>query len=424
MTSALLISSVIGIFFNAYISQKIGAEGMGIYGLVMTVYIFCATFSTSGITLAVTRSVTDFLTLGRESEAKKAVEISAAAGIVISGITAAALFIFSEEIGNGFLKDGRTVLSIKVLSLSLPFMSVSACFRGYFLAVRKVIRSSGEQLFEQLVKIIICINIIPSFCERGLEYACCAAAIGTAGSEAASCVYSAVLYFTDVGRYRLKRKKSASVVRKLVSVGLPVTGSSCLRSGLSMFENTLIPSGLRRFGMSSERSLSEYGIITGMALPILSFPYVFLSAFSMLIIPEMSEALAEKNGKRISRMAKKVLTATFFFVVPVTAFFFVFADRLGELLYGRSDVGFYVRILAMTVPFSYLDHVVDGMLKGLDQQLHYFAYNIIDSTVRVILAVFLIPRFGIKAIIVIMFVSAILNSTLSTYRLIKVTIFK
>ena len=91
------------------------------------------------------------------------------------------------------------------------------------------------------------------------------------------------------------------------------------------------------------------------------------------------------------------------------------------LLYKRDDVGVYIKILALTVPFSYLDCVVDGMLKGLNQQIYYFVYNIIDSSIRVILTLILIPRLGVKAVIIIMFVSVILNSVLSTQRLLSIT---
>ena len=52
--AALLMRSV-SLLFNAYVSQKIGAEGMGLFSLIMSVYGFAVTFATSGINLAVTR---------------------------------------------------------------------------------------------------------------------------------------------------------------------------------------------------------------------------------------------------------------------------------------------------------------------------------------------------------------------------------
>lgn len=420
MTAALFITRVIGVVFNIYISSRIGAEGIGIYRLACTVYIFASTFATSGITLAVTRLVTDSVAQKQYGAVKRIVTICVVTAIILSCTVGILLFSFSKQVGIGFLGDARTVLSLKVLSFSLPFMAISASLRGYFIAMRAVIKTTSEQLLEQIIEIAVCFCIITPFSEKGLSYACCAVAVGTAVSEAASCLYSAILYVLDIRKYPAKPEKSKGTIRSLVSIGLPVTGSSCLRSGLSMIENALIPSGLQKYGFSSGRALEEYGVITGMALPVLMFPSVFLSSFSTLMIPEMSEAKANNRVKGISHMAKKVLKATFLFIIPTTVAFLLFADELGFLLYKRDDVGMYIKILALTVPFSYLDHVVDGMLKGLNQQLHYFTYNIIDSTIRVILALILIPLLGIKAIIIIMFVSAILNSTLSTYRLIKV----
>lgn len=420
MTTTLLITQIAAIFFNIYISSKIGAEGMGIYRLVITVYAFSATFATSGITLSVTRLVTDFLTFKRCGEAKHAVAVCMAVGVGLSCAVGTLLFAFSNKIGVDFLGDARTVLSLKVLAFSLPFMAVSACFRGYFLAVRSVLKSASEQLFEQIVQIFVCISIITSFAEKGLEYACCAVAVGTTLSELASCIYSAVLYLADISKYKVKSKRFNGIFRKLTEIGLPVMGSSCLRSGLSMIENTLIPTGLQRYGYSASKALGEYGIIMGMAMPVLMFPIVFLAPISSLIIPEMSEARASNRTAGISRMARKILTAAVLFIIPTTVIFLIFGDELGSFLYKRDDVGVYIRILALTVPFSYLDCVVDGMLKGLNQQIYYFTYNIIDSTVRVILALVLIPKIGVKAIIIIMFVSVILNSTLSIRRLLSV----
>ena len=420
MMTALLITQIAAIYFNTYISSVIGAEGMGIYRLVITVYAFSATFATSGITLAVTRLVTDSLAFKRFGEAKRAVAVCMAVGVGLSCSVGGVLFTFSDKIGVGFLGDARTVLSLRVLSFSLPFMAVSACFRGYFLAVRSVLKSASEQLFEQIVQIFVCVSIITPFCKKGLDYACCAVAIGTTVSEIASCIYSAVLYFIDISKYKTKSKKFDGVFRRLAEIGLPVMGSSCLRSGLSMIENSLIPTGLQRYGFTPTKALGEYGIIMGMAMPVLMFPIVFLAPISSLIIPEMSEARACDSTSGISRMAKKILTATVLFIIPTTIVFLIFGDDVAKLLYKRDDVGIYIRILSLTLPFSYLDCVVDGMLKGLNQQIYYFTYNIIDSSIRVILALILIPRLGVKAIVIIMFVSVILNSTLSTHRLLSV----
>ena len=63
--SALLLGAVsvfmrtVSVVFNAYIAANIGADGMGLFSLINSVYIFAVTLAGSGINLAVTRLVTE-----------------------------------------------------------------------------------------------------------------------------------------------------------------------------------------------------------------------------------------------------------------------------------------------------------------------------------------------------------------------------
>ena len=56
------------LFFNAFVTRTVGAEGVGLYTVVMTVYNFAVTFATSGISLTVTRLVAEAEGEGRERD--------------------------------------------------------------------------------------------------------------------------------------------------------------------------------------------------------------------------------------------------------------------------------------------------------------------------------------------------------------------
>ena len=51
----------IGMYFNVYISNEIGAEAMGVYALITGIYGLGITLATSGINLAVTRLISKSL---------------------------------------------------------------------------------------------------------------------------------------------------------------------------------------------------------------------------------------------------------------------------------------------------------------------------------------------------------------------------
>lgn len=421
MTGTALLTRTLGMAFRVYMSNTIGSGGIGLYQLICSIYYFCVTFSTSGITLIATRTVTECFARGEREKGRRFTTLCLYSSIALSCACAVLLYIFSNQICAELLGDIRASLSLRIMSLGLPFLAVSACFRGYFYARRKAYITAGEQLLEQISEIVIFVCLTGLLAPKGIEYACCAVAFGATGAEFLSFIYTFYLYRRDVKRLCLKKTSGIGFAAKALSIGVPVTLSSTVRNGLSAAENMLIPKGLTRYGHSVDNSLSKYGIIAGMAMPLLTFPSAFLLSFSTLMIPELTDAAATLRKTSIKHMTEKVLRFAFLFSAPAAAIFFFFADRIGAALFSETEVIPYICVLAPIVPLFYLDSVIDGMLKGLNEQLHYLAYNIIDSAARVALITVLLPIFGIRGLIVVYFVSGILNTGLSLLRLIKVT---
>ena len=67
LTITSFLMSGIGVWFSLYLTNKIGAEMMGVYQLIMSVYSFGVTLATSGINLAATRQIAE--ALGKNSRA-------------------------------------------------------------------------------------------------------------------------------------------------------------------------------------------------------------------------------------------------------------------------------------------------------------------------------------------------------------------
>lgn len=423
LTAFSLLARTIAMSFRVYLAGQIGAEGIGLYQLICTIFFFTSTFAVSGISLTVTRLVTDELAKGNEDCARAVTARCFALSLGMSFLAAAVLFFGAPGFA-ALLKDERVILPLRFLAPALPFMAVSACFRGYFYAVRKVLKTASEQLLEQVVEIGVFALLAGWLVPKGIGWACCALVIGTTLAEVVSCFYSYWLYRLEVGRKRGKARPMPGLFKKICSICLPVTASSCLRSGLSMVENMLIPAGLKRNGETYESSLQGYGMLTGMVMPVITFPSAFLTSFSLLLIPELSEANAKHHKRNIQHVTTRVFQLTLHFAIPITGVFLFFANDFSRLIYGDTASAKYIALMALVIPLMYLDHVADGMLKGLGEQLSYLSYNMIDSCIRVVLIIFLLPVCGLWGLIIVIFVSEILNSTLSIARLVKVAKLK
>lgn len=219
--------------------------------------------------------------------------------------------------------------------------------------------------------------------------------------------------------HRIQKKRG--ILRRLLDIAAPITAGRYLNSGLRTIENILVPQKLTAFGGTTQTSLEQFGMLKGMALPLLFFPSSFLSSVSTLLIPELSEAHTLGEKQKVNRAVKKALRVTLLMSIWLSGLFTIFAYDFGEILYSSPDVGFLLRVLAPLMPIMYLESIVDGMLKGLNQQMSSLFYNILDSATRILLIVALVPRKGMAGFLFIMILSNLLTSYLNLQRLLKVT---
>lgn len=421
LTIGSVILRLIGVSFNVYLSNKIGAEGMGLFQLVFVVYGMASTVATSGIYLAVTRLVAEGIGVGSYAAANDAMKKCMTYGVIVSSVASAALFCFAKPIGVTVLQDARAVPSLRILAAALPFMAFSSSLRGYFFAIRNVVKSTSSQILEQLIRIVIVTAGLVVAAPKGMTYACCAIALGSVGGEGLAFCYTLFLYLQDRRRHQFIPRRERGTTKKVLSITIPVALSSYLKSALVTIENILIPRGFKKYGASGSGALAQYGMMEGMVMPILTFPAAFLTSFSSLLVPEIAEARARGNFHQINRLASKVFQLTMLFSIPLTALFLCFSHELGEAIYQSEEAGDLLTLLAPLVPLMYLDNVADAMLKGMDEQVSVLRYSIADSSVSVLLIWTLIPLWGVNGYICVLFVSTFVNASLSINRMMQVT---
>ena len=88
LTVTAIILRTAGMLLRIYLSQTIGAEGMGLYQLIISIYMLASTFASSGLSTAVTRLVTDELVCGDRRSVRRvirrAIELTLISGAIIT----------------------------------------------------------------------------------------------------------------------------------------------------------------------------------------------------------------------------------------------------------------------------------------------------------------------------------------------------
>ena len=419
MTVTSLLLRTLGIVFRVFISGRVGAEGMGLYQLVFSVYVLGTTFAAAGIVTAVTRLVAEQIARGTPANVSRVMRLSMVLCILIGTVSAAVLYFGAPTIG-GWVGDTRTVPAIAVSGLALPFIGIANCVKGYFMARRRAMPPCISQIFEQAVRIGGILWMLAAAGDCSLTEACLIIIVGDAISETAACLFLLVAYRLDRSKLNVHRTATLpyrTLLRTMLGIATPLTAGRYLSTTLRTVENILVPARLTLFTRSDALSLEQFGAVKGMALPLLFFPAAFLVTVSGLLVPELSDAHALGQKRQVTRLTEQAMHITCIGSVLIGCLFTVLGRLLGLLLYGDETVGLLLQILGPLTPVMYLDSVATGMLKGINEQVHSLWYSVADSAVRITLIWLLLPRFGITGFLFVMLISNLLTCILSTHRL-------
>lgn len=420
--TALLINTIT-FSFNIYISNKIGTEAVGVFSLVMSVYVLAITIASSGVNLATMKIISEKLANESNCNLKK-ISTQCLKISFFLGLAGCILFIFlSKPISVYWLHNKVSPITIRFIAIALPFISMSSSINGYFCAVRKMYKSAFSQVLETIIKILAIIFLLKIFINKGVEYVCLSLIVGDFISEAISFFYLYFIYTLDINKLSTYRFNT-SCIKRFFSICTPVAITSYIKSGLSTLKQMLIPIKLEQGGNSCSDALSQYGIINGMTMPIFMFPSVFIGSFSNLLVPEITYFYEKREFNKINKIISIIFKIAMCFAFCVFGIFINFSYEISSFVYNNLNISFFLKLLCPIVLFIYLDNIIDCILKGLNKQVGIMLCNILDLFASISFICILLPTKGIIGYVYVIFISEILNFSISLFQLYKTTHFE
>ena len=389
-----LIMSTVGIFFRTYVSNRVGAEVLGLLQLVLSVYYPACTLASSGVYVASTRLCAEALAR-KDRSVKKILNNCLLYGILFGAGTFVLLFFGAEGIARHWLHCPQAETPLKILAFALPFLSAANSLQGFFLSLRKATYSTILQVTEDLSKIGGTVLLFTLFLDRGPNAALCALVAGMALGEISSCIFGYWLYLKKASSLNNPNTPAKNLFSEVAKIALPCAFSAYIRSGIGMVEGILVPQGLKASGLTQEQALSAIGKLEGMAIPVILFPAALLAVVSKLLVPEITaeNAIGHKDDNK--KTTESVLQWTLTYAMFVCVFVLLFGKELGLALYSDGTCGTYIMLLAPIVPILYCDRVTDGIMKGYNRQLDTMKINLAESILQTAGALFILPHTGI-----------------------------
>lgn len=265
-----LVLRVLGMGFRVVLSAYLGSEGMGLYQLILAVYMVFVSLATAGINVASARLAAQSLARGRGMAAT--LHDLCGTALLFGCMAMMLQVLLAEPAARFLLHDTRAILALQILAPSLPFMAAAGAVRGCFLAARRVHPNVIAQLIEQLVRMAIAIAALRALARWGAGYGCAAVVLGNTISEGVSCTLM-FAFAAKTPEFARRRDEPLQpyTQKELYAIVLPVEGSRLLASGLQAVESSLIPYTLALYTGSRADAMAQYGSLKGMALPLSRF---------------------------------------------------------------------------------------------------------------------------------------------------------
>lgn len=435
LTATGFLSRIIGFFYRIYLARLFGEEGMGIYQLLNPVLSLAFSLTAAGYQTAISKLVAErtalmlsALTGPQTGKAPKepfknrnsggalqplfaGLSISLPLSLLCNGV----IYVFADPIADSLLGEPRTAMMLRILSFSIPLSAVHSCINGYFYGIKKAGIPAGAQLLEQIAR-VGCVYIVSShILSLGRKPSISVAVLGLTVGEffsmlmtiAAVCprhgkalprkaaAPSAALPLPPQGLSPFRKGSGESLARKLLAMALPLTANRIVLNLLLSVESVSIPARLRMYGYDNATALSVYGVLTGMAMPLIFFPNALTNSVSVMLLPIISESYALGDLGKVRSAALRTVKYCGMLGAACMLVFLFLGQWMGNFLFDSALAGHFITTLGFICPFLYLDTTLSSILQGLGMAAHIFVMNVLSLLIRLGFVFWAVPACGI-----------------------------
>jgi len=369
--------SLIGFIFRILLARFAGAEGMGVYRLALPVSSILISLSISGVRVAVTRFSADFSVKNDLRSVCILVRTSCAIFMAIFFAAAFPAFIFRSFIADKLLGDIRTEGALLVTLFVVFFSGFEAIFESLFLGMRKTSYTAASNFLEQISKVFIVLGLLYLY-GRPQDHALTASliALGGALSEIPVLIWLFSMYKKTVFPPDLMMRRPGkpankeSMIKRVFSIAFPVSIGSISTNLIDCASVVLLPKRLVLSGMSPSGAVSALGVISGMAVPLISLPAFFVGAMTSVIVPSLSQSAALSNFSDVRRKVRLSFEAVGLFALPLTFMILPLVPALSQILYKHDMPIMLSSMISFGVALSYYQILSMNILHSVDLQRH------------------------------------------------------
>lgn len=401
------IEKTLSFFYRIVLSRIIGAEGLGIYQICLSVFAVFLTVASSGVPVTVSRLIAKSNATGDVKGNHAAVTAGVVATLMVT-VPLAILLFFGKSLFGFLFSDDRSTDIFLILLPGLILTSIYAVMRGSFWGNKQFLPYSIIELLEDAVMVILGCVLVYGVADPmlGAQRATIAVLI----SYVFSFIVSLFWYFRKGGRFVNPKKQ----LKPLFSSSLPITAMRTSTSVLNSAVAVLLPMLLMKvYGLNNSEAISLYGIAIGMSVPILFMPSSLIGSISVVVAPELSENFYKNKTELVKFDIEKSVKAAIFIATILIPILFVLGDEIGTFIYANDLSGEIVQNCSFILLPMCIAMITTTILNSLNCEKRTLIYYMIGAAAMLLSIVTLTKFVGVYSYLIGMALSFIISAVLN-----------
>jgi len=406
------IEKALSFFYRIVLSRIIGAEGLGIYQICLSVFAVFLTAASSGVPVTVSRLIAKSNANGDVKGKNAAVTAGVVATLMVT-VPMALILLFGRNLLGFLFSDKRATDIFLILLPGLILTSIYAVMRGSFWGNKQFISYSIIELLEDAVMVVLGCVLVFGVADPMLGAR--RATIAVLISYIFSFIVSLFWYFKQGGKFVNPKKQ----LKPLLSSSMPITAMRTSTSILNSAVAVLLPLLLMKtYGLNNSEAISLYGVAIGMSVPILFIPSSLIGSISVVVAPELSENFYRHKTELVRFDVEKSVKAAIFIATLLIPILFILGDEFGEFLYSNELSGEIVQNCAFILLPMCIAMITTTVLNSMNCEKRTLIYFMIGAAAMLISILTLTKFVGVYSYLIGLALSYLITSALNL-RLLK-----
>ena len=390
LTVSTILVKIIGAIFKIPLIAILPEEAYGDFNGAYNIYSFFLTISTAGLPVALSKTVSECHTLGRENQKHRVFRVAFCAFLFMGLFSFLCMSVFGQLVATYIIGNEKAVFCVWALAPAVLCTCCCSAFRGYAQGHGNMTPTAVSQILEALCKLVIGLGLAYWLVRAG-QPSHVAAAGAITGVTVGTILALAYMIFNFVST-RMREEKDTQdapdsarrILSTLMKIAIPITISSSMVGIVTVIDSALVQGQIQKVlisdpdswalyqqvvdfapleaardawqqavssGAAAEAvsqlygavelaaeniSRSLYGNYSG-ALTIYNLPLSLMAAITASVIAAVSAALARRDRRGAARITGSALRITALLAFPMGVGLFVLGTPIIRLIFPELD---------------------------------------------------------------------------------------